>query len=110
VQVVPGDAGRGVPLGGEDAIAFAVLLERLPGAVGLSAVELDRDPQLLPEAVDLKEASAQGDMGAFIRGRGRPRASTKARKASSKSFRVIPTGSVFRSANRASTNEPLRPG
>jgi len=63
VEVMPGDAAGGVALGGEDAVAFAVVLEGLGGLVDRPSVELDRDPLLLPEAVDVVEAAAQGDVG-----------------------------------------------
>ena len=66
---MPGDAGRGVALGGEDAIAFAVVLEGLLGAVRPAPVELDRDLAVLPEAVDLVEAVPDREVGVHARPR-----------------------------------------
>src|ERR1700761_1502909 len=58
VDVIPGDAGGGVALGGEDAVSFTVIVEGIDRPVRPAPVELDRHPHVLPEAVDLIEAPA----------------------------------------------------
>jgi hypothetical protein len=63
VQLWPGDPGRPIPGNLEIAVAQAIPGEGRAGSVSLEAVELDREADVGPEAVDLVAAIANLDMG-----------------------------------------------
>ncbi len=57
-QLTPGDPHRPPALGEQDPVAFAVRLKGAAGSRERPPVELDDQPLLVPEAVDLEEAAA----------------------------------------------------
>jgi hypothetical protein len=67
VEGAPSDAERLPALCDEDAVAQAVGLEALRGAVDGAAVELNRHPLTLPEGVYLEEPPAHREVAVHPR-------------------------------------------
>lgn len=63
VELAPGDPHDSPTLGEEQAVAFAIRLERPPCPVRRAPIQLDDESRLRPEAVDYEESTASHEIG-----------------------------------------------
>lgn len=103
-QLAPGDARQPPTLGEEDPVPFAVPLEGTVGPMYGATIS-----RWACQRQSASMNSPRSETVALNRGRGSPCASRKATNLSSKSLRVIPSGSLSVSSSRK-VALPRRPG